>query len=52
MMKEEGKKAARLNEFDRHVLMAYSDVSMETGTKIAAEATETKAIHKNIVVKV
>lgn len=52
MMKEEVKKAARLNEFDRRVLMVYSGVSMETGIKIAAEATEIKAIHKNIVVKV
>lgn len=51
-MKEEVKKVIRLNEFDRHVLMAYSDVSLETGTKITAEAAGIKAILKNTVIKV
>lgn len=51
-MKEEVKKAAKLNEFDRRVLLAYSGVSLETGIKTAAEATEIKAIHKNILIKV
>ena len=52
MIKEEVKKAAKLNEFDRRVLLAYSGVSLETGAKAAAEAAEIKAIHKNILVTV
>ena len=50
-MKKEIKKPAKLSVFDRHVLMAYSGVSLETGTKIADEATGTKAIHKSLTIK-
>ena len=52
MMTEKVKKTAKLNEFDRHVLMVYSDVSLETGAKITAETAEIKAIHKNTIIKV
>ena len=51
-MKKEVKKAAKLNVFDRQVLMAYSGVSLETGTRIAAQATDIKALHKNLSIKV
>ncbi len=52
MVKEEVKKTAKLNEFDRRVLMVYSDVLLETGEKTAAEATAAKVIHKNKAIKV
>jgi len=51
-MKElEIKKVLKLNDVDRHVLMTYSNMSLETGARIAAEATGTKIIHKNIMTK-
>jgi hypothetical protein len=52
MINKEVKKAAKLNEFDRRVLLAYSGISLETGAKATAEAAETKAIHKSILIKV
>lgn len=51
-MKKEVKKPAKLSVFDRHVLMAYSGVSLETGARIADEAAGIKAIHKSLSVKV
>ena len=51
-MKKEVKKAAKLSVFDRQVLIAYAGFSMETGTRIAAEAAEIKAIHKSVSIKV
>jgi len=52
MIKEVLKKAAKLNEFDRRVLMIYSDISLETGARIAVETAQAKAIYKNKVLKV
>lgn len=51
-MVREKKKASKLNDFDRRVLLIYSDISLETGTKISAGTTEIKAIHKNKILKV
>lgn len=52
MIKDDLKKVSKLNDFDRHVLLLYSDISLETGTKVTTEATDIKTIHKNYKMKV
>lgn len=52
MKEQEKKKVMKLNDIDRHVLLNYSHMVLETGAKIVAEATDTKTIHKNIMLKV
>lgn len=44
MNKIEPRKASKLSDFDRKVLTVYADMSMETGAKIAAVATQSKGI--------
>lgn len=53
MIKDEVKNVSKLNDFDRHILLQYSDISLETGTRITAEATDIKTtIHKSYKMKV
>jgi hypothetical protein len=52
MKEQETKKVLKLNDIDRHVLLTYSNMLMETQTKAVTEAADTKLIHKNMMLKI
>ena len=52
MKEQETKKVLKLNDVDRHVLLTYSNMLLESQTKDVTEATDTKKIHKNIMLRI